>query len=372
MIPVPATPVPATPETPPTFLIVDDDRGVRGVLSRLLRQTGATVFEADRADEALLLLSQHNDVALVMSDIQMPGMDGIELLGRILAQWPDIGVVMISGFDDVEIAVRCLSLGAMDYLSKPFHVEEVRARVNQALEKRRLVLEQRRLTIENRIYQERLAEKVTVQARRLEQLFLASVQSLADALEAKDPYTRGHSDRVSGYAVVIATELGVDEETMRQVQLGGHVHDIGKIGVHEAVLHKPGKLTEDEYAHVMTHPMLGWRILGSLLDEAPIALSIVRSHHERYDGRGLPDGLSGNAIPLEARITAVADSFDAMTSDRPYRPEGMSIDAAVREVVRCSATQFDPEVVVAFLSAVESGRLSLLPRTPSYVGPPVA
>jgi HD-GYP domain-containing protein (c-di-GMP phosphodiesterase class II) len=262
---------------------------------------------------------------------------------------------------DGEGAVSCLAMGAMDYLTKPFHLEEVRARVAQALEKRRLVLE-------NRGYQESLQEKVAVQARRLEELFLASVQSLAEALEVKDPYTRGHSIRVSHYSVVIAQELGLGGELLRRIELGGHVHDIGKIGVREDVLNKPGKLTDAEYKHIMTHPMVGWRILAPLLGDTPEALNIVRSHHERFDGRGIPDGLSGTDIPLEARIAAAADSFDAMASDRPYRP-GLTMDEAITEIVRCRGTQFDPDIVDAVVRGVDNGNFTMIPRTAAYAVP---
>jgi putative two-component system response regulator len=229
----------------------------------------------------------------------------------------------------------------------------VRARVTQALEKRRLLLE-------NREYHERLEERVAAQARRLEELFIGSIQSLAEALELKDPYTRGHSVRVSHYSTEIARALDLDAETVHDVELGGHVHDIGKIGVREAVLNKPGPLTEDEYEHIMTHPLLGWRILSPLLGDAPLILNIVRSHHERYDGRGVPDALAGDRIPIEARIVAVADSFDAMTSGRPYRRgQHMTMERAVAELERCSGTQFDPEVLRAFLRAVDSGAIGL-------------
>ena len=161
--------------------------------------------------------------------------------------------------------------------------------------------------------------------------------------------------------------VGLDVEMQRQVGLGGHVHDIGKIGVREEVLNKPGKLTDAEYEHIMSHPIVGWRILAPLLSETPVALNIVRSHHERYDGRGVPDRLAGTQIPLEARIAAAADAFDAMTSNRPYRPDGLSAADAVREIVRCSGSQFDPGVVAAVVRAAEGGRLApikrLTPRT---------
>lgn len=347
-------------QNPQYCLIVDDEPRLRQVLVHLMRNEGFTCVEAANGEEAIALL-ERQQVTLVMSDLRMPKMDGLEMLRRIRGRWPDIAVVMITAVADVEVAVSCLAIGAMDYLTKPFHLEEVRARVSQALERRRLL-------VENRGYQESLQEKVAAQARRLEELFLASVQSLAEALEVKDPYTRGHSIRVSHYSVVLAKELGLEGEFLRQIELGGHVHDIGKIGVREHVLNKPGKLTDAEYEHIMSHPVVGWRILAPLLGDTPVALNIVRSHHERYDGRGVPDRIAGDAIPLEARIAAVADSFDAMTSDRPYRPDGLSAEAAVAEIVRCSGTQFDPQIVSAMVSAINSGRMVLVPRAPSFVG----
>jgi response regulator RpfG family c-di-GMP phosphodiesterase len=303
--------------------------------------------------DAALAALEAAPTTLVLSDLRMPGMDGVDLLRRVRERWPDTAVIMISAVADVEVAVSCLALGAMDYLTKPFHLEEVRARVGQALEKRRLV-------VENRAYQRLLEARVAEQARRLEALFLASMQSLADALEVKDPSTRGHSVRVSRYAVAIGRRLGLGARDLAQLELGGHLHDIGKIGVREAVLNKPGPLTDDEYAHIMTHPEIGWRLLAPLLADAPQALHVVRSHHERFDGVGVPDGLAGEAVPLEARIAAVADSFDAMTSQRPYR-SGLTIEAARAELRRCAGTQYDPRVVEAFEQAVRAGEIALGP-----------
>jgi HD-GYP domain-containing protein (c-di-GMP phosphodiesterase class II) len=243
----------------------------------------------------------------------------------------------------------------MDYIIKPFQLEEVRARVAQALEKRRLILE-------NRDYQERLEDRVMAQQRRLEELFLGGIQSLSQALEAKDPYTRGHSIRVAAYSSCVARELGLGADLIRQIELGGQVHDIGKIGVREAVLNKSGALTPEEYEHIMTHPVIGWRILAPLLGDAPRSLNVVRWHHERFDGQGLPDRLARQNIPIEARIVAAADSLDAITSDRPYRVSEKTMQMAVDELMRCRGTQFDPEVVDAVVKCTERGELRLMPR----------
>lgn len=325
-------------------LIVDDEAPLRAVLRRLMEAEGFRCDEASSGEEALDLM-RSAPVPLVLSDYHMPRMDGGSLLREVHAQWPDTAVVMITAVSDVEMAVRCLDAGALDYLTKPFRIDEVRARVAQALEKRRLL-------IENRDYRTQLEERVAVQARKYEELFLASLQSLADALEVKDAYTWGHSTRVSQYAMAIARELGVPHTLLEQIELGSRLHDIGKIGVREHVLNKDGRLTEEEYAHVMEHPVIGWRLLAPLLRDMPHALAVVRSHHERFDGRGTPDGLRGHEIPLEARITAVADSFDAMTSGRVYRA-GISVDDAVAELRRCAGSQFDPMAVAAFERAME-------------------
>jgi cyclic di-GMP phosphodiesterase len=172
--------------------------------------------------------------------------------------------------------------------------------------------------------------------------------------------------RVSIYSTVVAQTMGFSGEALRQITLGGHVHDIGKIGVRESVLNKVDRLTPEEYQHIMTHPVLGWRILAPLLGDTPAALNIVRSHHERFDGRGIPDGLKSTEIPLEARIACAADALDAMTSDRPYRPSEMSLEMAIEELQRCSGTQFDPTVVDALVLCAERGELSLIPKTETH------
>ena len=335
-------------------LVVDDEPRLRQILTQLMRSDGFQCVEAANGVEALEHLARL-PITLVLTDMEMPTMGGIELLKRLRDRYPDVAVIMITGNADVETAVGALSLGAMDYITKPFQLKEVRARVHQALDKRRLIQE-------NRDYQHNLEQKVHVQQRRLEELFVAGVQSLSAALEAKDPYTRGHSERVASYSVSIAREFGLSAELIRQVELGGRVHDIGKIGVREEVLNKTGPLTPEEYDHIMTHPVIGWRILAPLLGDAPRALNIVRWHHERFDGKGLPDRLAGQGIPLEARIVAAADTLDAITSDRPYRTSEKTLPMAVEELVRNSGSQFDPEVIRALLAVTKRGELRLIPR----------
>ncbi len=323
-------------------LVVDDEPRLRRVLVRLLEGEGFLCVEAGSGTEALEIMRQE-PVPLVISDLRMPQMDGVTLLREIIAHWPDTAVIVVTAVAEVESAVACLQLGALDYVAKPFHLDEVRARVMQALDKRRLILE-------NRSYHELLEQRVQEQARRIEELSLERLQALVHFLEEKDPYTRGHSVRVGNYATAVARELGLTPQAIDTIALGAELHDIGKIGVSETVLHKPGKLTESEYRHIMEHPVIGARILGPLMRDAPPALAIVRSHHERLDGKGFPDGLKGDAIPLEVRVVTVADSFDAMTSVRPYRP-ALSVQSAIRELEEGRAVQFDPRAVEAFLAA---------------------
>lgn len=329
-----------------TCLVVEDQERVRSALVRALSAAGYACREAGSGREAMEVLEAaagEREIEVMLSDIRMPEMDGVALLSAVRTRWPDLAVIMVTGVADVDTAVDCLRVGAYDYLTKPFQIGEVRARIAQAVEKRRLVMENRR-------YQHHLAELVEQQAVRIEEVFLEGIQTLVHALEAKDPYTQGHSARVATYAGATARVLGLDADQVQLVELGAELHDVGKIGVTEAVLNKHGRLTEEEYRHVMQHTVIGAHILEPLLKNAPAALAIVRSHHERLDGGGLPDGLSGDALSPEVRIVSVADAFDAMTSARPYRP-GLPPVEAVRELRRHQDTQFDADVVDAFVNA---------------------
>ena len=329
-------------------LVVDDEPGVRGFLIRMLQAQGFQCFEAGSGREALRVLDRIGEPPLIVSDMRMPEMDGITFLEVVRDRYPDTSVIMLTGVSETSIAVDCLHRGAADFLLKPISMSELQARVNRALEKRALVLQ-------NRFYQEHLERQVHEQAVRIQELFLQGVQMLARALEAKDAYTRGHSIRVSQYAVATASRMGFEGVPLDGIRLGGELHDIGKIGTREAVLHKPGSLTDEEFRQITEHPLLGERMLSPLAQESPDVLRIVRSHHERLDGRGFPDGLRGAKIPIEARIVAVADAFDAMTTRRPYRESRPPIEA-LAELRRVAGSQLDPEAVEAFVEAYPSER----------------
>ena len=322
-------------------LIVDDDAQVRHVLTRVIQTHGLSAIEASSGAEALAVLDRDGEVPVCISDIYMPEMDGVTFLREALGRFPDMAVIMLTGVAEVSTAVECLKLGALDYISKPVMIEEVRARLDKALEKRDLVLQ-------NRYYQQSLETRVRDLDRSNKLSVINGVQMLVHALEAKDAYTSGHSSRVSRYAMKAAVLLGFTGDALEHIRLGGELHDIGKIGTREDILNKPGPLTSDEFQHIKAHAPLGERILTPFLGGSPIVLRIVRSHHERLDGSGFPDGLRGEQIPLEARIVAVVDAFDAMTTNRAYR-QPRTPNQAIQELRRCAGVHFDGEVIEAFL-----------------------
>jgi len=330
------------------ILVVDDEESVRRLLITQLTDEGYRCHEASNARQVLDEL-HGNNIGLVMLDIKLPGKSGIELLPEIKSAYPDISVIMLTATADMKTAIQCLKHGAYDYITKPFELAEITLSVARAFEKRRLELE-------NKEYQQHLEEKVAEQANKIRASFLNAITALAYALEAKDAYTSGHSQRVSNLSVAIARELNLPQSQINELRLAGLLHDIGKIGVRESVLNKPGRLTRKEFAMVKRHPEIGEHILRPIVDSADI-LEAVRNHHEHYNGSGYPDGLKNNEIPLAARILAVSDAYAAMTSERPYR-KSMSADAALDEIARHKGTQFDPEIADTFTRIKES-RISI-------------
>lgn len=317
------------------ILIVDDEAIIRKLLLNKLSREGYVCQEAGNAAEAVEKLNIA-PAALALLDVKMPGGLGTELLLEIKTSYPDTAVIMVTAITDVSLAIQCMKEGAYDYITKPFNLDEVVINVSRALEKRRLELE-------NREYHQHLEQRVQEQAQRIRTSFLNAVTSLAYALEAKDKYTSGHSQRVSEMAVMIAKELGIPREGIDKIRLAGLIHDIGKMGVKESILNKPGELSKEEFEHIKRHPEIGERILGPIVDDEEI-LKMVRHHHERYDGSGYPDGLVGERIPLGARILAVCDAYDAITSKRPYRAANDNEIACV-DIEEGKNTQFDPRLI---------------------------
>ncbi|MCH7779368.1 MAG: HD domain-containing protein, partial [Acidobacteria bacterium] len=318
---------------------------------------GAFGFEtemASDADEAMEILEKER-FHLLLTDIDMPGRTGIDLMGDARKLFPDLDVIMVTGVVDAKTAIQAIREGAADYLTKPFNLEEVQIVVERTFEKRRLIAE-------NRSYQEHLEDLVELRTAEvvekhgeierlyseLQDSYESSLQTLVTALDFRDNETQGHSYRVVQYAVMVAKVMGIGEPDLTWIRRGAILHDVGKIGIPDAILKKPGKLDPKEWKVMKRHPEMGYRMLEHIRFLEP-ALDIVLSHQERFDGSGYPRGLKGEEIPRGARVFAVVDTFDAMTSDRPYR-KALSIDDACNEIKEWSGRQFDPAVAEAFLS----------------------
>jgi putative nucleotidyltransferase with HDIG domain len=335
------TPLPACPAR---LLVADDDAAVRSVLAEFL---GAEYeCEAVGAAEGALRLLESSEFQLVLSDIAMPGMSGLELIPRVRELSPDTLVILISGSQEIESAVDALRAGAFDYLVKPFDLEHLQFAVRRALEHQRLLSAKRGYeTYLERII-ERRTEELDSALRSSEGAYHLTLKALVTALETRDLETHGHSERVVNFSLRLGRELGLDAEQMRSLEFGSLLHDIGKIGVPDAILRKPAKLTEEEWVRMREHPLHGQKILRGI-EFLEGAAKVVAQHHEKWDGSGYPLGLRGAQIDLNARIFAVADAFDAITSDRVYRA-GRSYDEALAELDAFAGRQFDPRIVEAF------------------------
>jgi cyclic di-GMP phosphodiesterase len=342
------------------ILVTDDEPEVRNVLCGLLSENYECLTVASATEALALLRREHFD--LVISDIMMRGMTGLEMVPHVKELAPDTLIIMISGAQTIESAIESLRVGAFDYLMKPFELQFVEAVVRRSLEHRALLVAKRHY--EN--YLEELVRQRTAELNSainaLEHNYRTTLKALAAALETRDAETHGHSERVVSFSLRLGRELGLNREEMRSLEFGALLHDIGKIGVPDAILRKPGPLTEDEWEKMRQHPLLGQKILRGI-EFLEGAAQVVAEHHEKWDGSGYPFGLRGRRIDIKARIFAVADTFDAVVSNRVYR-NGKSYDVALAELRANAGRQFDPEVVAAFerIPREEWERLRHLPR----------
>jgi len=331
---------------PARILVVDDEVFVREILVRKLRTLGHVVDSCEDGHAVLRTLTDQS-YDLLLSDIMMPEMSGVELIKEATRIRPEIAVILVSSVVDLDVAIDALKLGAYDYITKPFSLQEVTVAVARALEKRKLV-------IENLKYQETLEEQVASRTRQLREAldvlqssYHSTLVALGTALDSRDADTGWHSYRVTLYSTRIARQMGLSQMEIRSIEQGALLHDIGKIGVPDDLLRKPERLSDSEWALVRRHPEIGFRILSGI-KFLHGAAQIVLQHHERYDGLGYPKGASADSVAIGARIFALADAFDSMTSDRPFQV-ACSFDAGREEIRRCAGKQFDPRVVDAFL-----------------------
>jgi response regulator RpfG family c-di-GMP phosphodiesterase len=322
-------------------LVVDDEEFLRSIVRERLEIAGYSVEEASDGKEALDTLVNRGPYDVLLTDIRMPSMDGITLLGEWGKRSPGTAGIVMSANAELDTAVHALKMGACDYITKPFNFDVLLITIENALRKKDL---ERQLDD----YRANLEGKVKEQTDIINSMYVRSIDAMIKALEAKDFYTRGHSQRVTLYSMAISEELGVTGQELENLHRASVLHDLGKIGVREAVLNKPGKLTQLEFAEIVRHPETAVRILEPIPFFHPLLPSILH-HHERFDGKGYPSRLAGRNIPLASRIMTVADTFDAMTSTRAYR-KALPVADANAEIRRCSGTQFDPDIVPAFLA----------------------
>ena len=329
-----------------SILLVDDEEGIRGILNKGLTMRGYICDEAGDGEQALTVLKK-KPTDLVIMDINMPGRQGDEVLPEITSNYPETAVIMASGVNDTKIIARCIQNGAQDYINKPFKFEQILQSINGTLDKRRVVLEIQHY------FQEMGKKDVNLKEPR--KLFLGTVETLVNTLESLDTYIKGHSEEVSSLALSIGQQMGFVQEEMDDLRWAALLHDVGKIAVDPNILNKPGELTSNEYRHIMTHAIVGPSLVKPFVNERVVEM--ISHHHDRYDGSGLDQKVRGKDIPVGARIIAVADAYQAMTSDRPYR-HAMSKHDAMEELVWYSGTQFDPMVANVLINKIKQQQLS--------------
>jgi putative two-component system response regulator len=341
---------------PVTLLVVDDEEAIRNALRKYLVLQGYEVTVAATGEEALAVLRRQK-VTGILLDVNLPGTNGIDLVPRIMELEPAVALLMLTAVNDATSAALCMQRGALDYLIKPIDLAHLARAIARALERRHMMLEGQQI---NQWLKEEVALRVAerrIELATQERISVATLEALVNALEAKDPYLRGHSARVADLSASVAAHLGRPDEEIEAVRTAGRLHDIGKIGIREEILNKQGPLTDEEYEHVKQHVLVGSQILAPLVHLRDV-ITFVRSHHERWDGFGYPDKLAGEAIPLGARIIGAVEIYDALTTARPYQDK-MEPELAVERMRELVGTAIDP-VIHEALEAVVSRRQALV------------
>ena len=331
------------------IVATDDDASIRKILQIILTKEGFEVSICDSGNSLLNLLSLKSaEIDCIVLDIKMPGISGLELLTLLKSKYPNIPVIMLTAFTDLDTGMKAIRKGAEDYLSKPVRRSELINRINDVIKKSKAKFAEK-VKLQNNSQQQKILEEQLGEAQHtIIRTTMATIKAFSETIEQKDPYTKGHCNRVCELSLVLGKKIHLSESDLTILEGGCLLHDIGKIGIAENILNKPGKLTHSEYNLIKTHPETGVKILNHIDMFTPY-IPIVRNHHERYDGTGYPDGLAGKRIPLLVRIVTLADAFDAMTSDRAYR-KNLSLDNALLELVQNKRKQFDPELVDVFIN----------------------
>lgn len=329
--------------------LVDDEPSALDVLTRAARSFHFDCQAATCAEDAIALLEQR-PTPLVVTDLRMPGLGGVWLVQEIRRRWPTIAVIVVTVGADDESLLQCMTAGVQHYFLKPIHIDEF----HHALQATWYSQLMKRESLRQKQHLEGIVDK---QTHRLRHTFFSAITSLVRTLEARDSYTSGHSLRVRKYAMHLAHEIGLDHASKKRLSLAAKLHDIGKIGLAEGILNKPAKLSNTEFDLVKEHPVIGERILKPIIRNR-VVLSAIRSHHERFDGRGYPDGLSGEAIPFLGRMITVADCYDALTSSRAYR-HALSQEDALDILRDGMASQFDPHLVPPFIRMIRGRKATL-------------